>query len=95
LNVTALRPGRTRAVIQRPHRKRHVASMAARDQSWLTLCGREVATAGTDFQIIGTLFGIIDDVAPDDCSTCAWTCLLLTHEFNHYTQTTNRSEATR
>lgn len=44
--ITALRPGRTVALVQRPRRKMHLASIAAGESSWLAFCDRPVLAAG-------------------------------------------------
>lgn len=78
-NITALRSGRTRALIQRPKRKMHVASIGALDADWLSLCGRWIPVDGTDADLRPTA----DAVAARSetfCSTCGWIFALVNFE---------------
>lgn len=40
-------PRRLRALVQRPHRKVHFASLGAGEDAWLTLCDRLLPVEGT------------------------------------------------
>lgn len=50
-NVTALRAGRTRALVQRPGRKAHVASIGAGETAWIAICDRLIPAEGASFWI--------------------------------------------
>jgi hypothetical protein len=73
--VTALRTGRQRALVQRPRRKAHLASIAAGETVWLAFCDR-------DIEADGALFWIDDaeehaDQHPDEvCAHCTRFILL-------------------
>ena len=69
MSVLALRPGRTKALIQRKHRKGHVASIAPGEQTWLTACDRTVPTADTPFALLSEAVQQIDDTVM--CKACA------------------------
>lgn len=48
--LTALRgTGRDAALVQRPRRRMHVATIASGDTTWIALCGRDVPAAGASF----------------------------------------------
>lgn len=67
--LTALRPGRTKALVQRKRRKAHVASIAPGEAVWLTACNRDVATAETPFALLHEAVEMIDDT--EVCKACA------------------------
>ena len=69
MSVLALRPGRTKALIQRKHRKGHIASIAPGDTTWLTACDRQVPTLDTPFSLLHEAIDLIDDT--DVCKACA------------------------
>jgi hypothetical protein len=66
--VTALH-GRTRALVQRPRRRMHVASISAGDTNWVTICDRDVLADGAKFWVHDA-DTIIDDHADELCATC-------------------------
>ena len=78
-NVTALRPGRTRALVQRKHRKMHVASIGAGDTDWLTMCGRWVPVDGTATDLHPSP-DTIQAHSEDFCTTCGWIFALINFE---------------
>jgi len=67
--ITALRPGRQRALVQRPRRKIHLASIAAGDSVWLTFCDLIVAADGATFWI-DDAEQIADERPSDVCAHC-------------------------
>jgi hypothetical protein len=50
-NVTALHSGRTRALVQRPKRRSHVASISPGETSWTAICGRYIPAEGAHFWV--------------------------------------------
>lgn len=67
--ITTLRPGRTKALIQRKYRKGHIASIAPGEQTWLTACDRQVPVTDTPFNLLAEAVELIDTV--DMCRACA------------------------
>lgn len=47
--ITALRPGRTIALVQRKRRRMHVASISNGDRNWITICDLDVAADSAAF----------------------------------------------
>lgn len=47
--VSALRPGRTIALVQRKRRRMHVASIGTHDTTWITICDLDVHADGAQF----------------------------------------------
>lgn len=76
-NITALHGDRTRALIQRPRRKAHIASIAPGERQWLTMCGRWVDTEGTGTDLRPEIATI---ASCDMCSTCFWIFALVQYE---------------
>jgi hypothetical protein len=70
--LVALRgKSRTAALIRKPRRKMHVATMRPGDTHWITLCDRDVIVAGTRFWADMEDAGVEADQHPDDvCSDC-------------------------
>lgn len=50
-NVTALHGDRTRALVQRPKRRSHVASISTGETAWTAICGRYIPAEGASFWI--------------------------------------------
>lgn len=67
--LTTLRPGRTKALIQRKYRKAHVASIGPAEQEWLTACNRIMPVTDTGFMLLADAVEQIDTT--DLCLTCA------------------------
>lgn len=67
--VRALRPGRQRALVQRPRRKIHLASIGAGEAEWLTFCDLVVPAAGASFWTADAV-QIADERAADVCAHC-------------------------
>lgn len=68
--LTTLRPGRTKALVQKKRRKAHVASIAPGETMWLTACSREVATGEqTSFMLLAEAVDNVDTT--DMCMMCA------------------------
>lgn len=66
--ITALRPGLTKALIQRKRRKAHIASIAPGEQAWLTACERNIAVQDTPFALLAEAVTQIEDA--DVCKAC-------------------------
>lgn len=66
--------GRLRAIIARPRRRAHLATIGDGEQVWLTLCDREVPADGTAHRP----HGWADDVDPMLAAGMCRTCLGLT-----------------
>jgi hypothetical protein len=67
--MIGIRPGRTKALIQRKRRKAHVASIAPGEQAWLTACDRTIPVQDTPFALLAEAVDQIDDA--DVCKACA------------------------
>lgn len=67
--VTALRTGRQRALVQRPRRKIHLASIAAGDPEWLTFCDLFVTADGATFWI-GDADTVAEEREEELCAHC-------------------------
>lgn len=67
--LTALRPGRTKALIQRKRRRAHIASIAPGEQSWVTACNRDVPVTDTPFALLAEAIHLIEEA--DVCKACA------------------------
>lgn len=76
-NVTALHGDRARALVQRPHRKAHIASIAPGDAQWLSMCGYWIDTEGTDADLRPELSDI---TSRDMCLRCFWIFALVNYE---------------
>lgn len=90
--ITALRPGRTRALIQKRHRKAHVASIAPGETHWLAMCGRPVPTDGTTFWISDAA-SHGEEHADDMCRDCHAISTLIGWILDHATSITTAREA--
>lgn len=93
-SVTALRPGRQRALVQRPRRKMHLASIAAGDTEWLTYCDLIVQAPGANFWVEDSE-QIADERPEQVCAHCARFILLTRLLFQEHGITTSRKEAIR
>lgn len=67
--ISTIRPGRTKALIQRKRRKAHIASIGAGEQQWLTACTRTVVVQDTPFALFPDAVEQIEDA--DLCIRCS------------------------
>lgn len=59
------------AIIQRPRRKKHLATTKPGLDYWATTCDRPIDIDGTAFQPIDDIVGTIDRTDPALCTDCA------------------------
>lgn len=67
--LTTLRPGRTKALVQRKRRKAHVASIGVGEETWITACNRALPVEATGFRLLHEAVEAIDTT--DVCLACA------------------------
>jgi hypothetical protein len=67
--LSTIRPGRTKALVQRHRRKAHVASIGVGEQTWLTACNRTLPVDATGFMLLAVAVDQIDTT--DLCLYCA------------------------
>jgi hypothetical protein len=90
MTVTALHPGRTRALVQRPRRKAHIATIAVGDSHWTAICGRTIPADGAAFwRDDAADHG--DQHAGDLCSDCSWIAQLIGYVLDQQAATTRQA----
>ena len=76
-NVTALRAGRTVALVQRKRRRMHLASIGAGEASFATFCDRDVPAAGATIAN-PAITDVLDTYGDQLCRECSRMILLST-----------------
>lgn len=72
-----MRASRMRALVQRPQRKIHVASIGTDESTWLTICDRTLPVEGTGFIVdAGDAQRLAEEHEPHMCRRCYWYAVL-------------------
>lgn len=93
--VTALRAGRTVALVQRKHRRMHLASIGPTEASFATFCDRDVLAEGAT--IANPAIGdVLDQYGTELCRECYRMMALAAYLTTIHTQILDtRKQATR